>query len=202
VLAADSECLEALVAGRAELERELLPVLPLGTNCTLGRRPASSPPAVLRVGRRHAGMKLGLLPSRAKLGTERSGSWVLLVRGELAAEPARGVENGEGELAMAGFVLWVGLCCPLSSRVVYRRAQSDARSSATGLKTVGGERSPTFQKESSFPRDGWVLASPKQTDCHQISESSQRIYLGMQCREQSRELAYAKVTSLERATKR
>jgi len=137
VLAADSECLEALVAGRAELERELLPVLPLGTNCTLGRRPASSPPAVLRVGRRHAGMKLGLLPSRAKLGTERSGSWVLVVRGELAAEPARGVEKGEGEEAM---FISLGMCwfgtryaVLLASRaeVVCRRAQSDARSSAT-----------------------------------------------------------------------
>ena len=118
VFEADSECFEVLVAGRAELERELLPVLLLGTNCTLGRRPASSPPAVLRVGRRQAGMKLGLLPSRAKLGTERSGRWVLVVRGELAAElaaePALGVEKGEGEEAMVGcdqIVVSVHLCC-------------------------------------------------------------------------------------------
>lgn len=108
VLEADSECLEALVAGRAELERELAPVLLLGTNCTLGRRPASSPPAVLRVGRRQAGMKLGLLPSRAKLGTERSGRWVLVVRGEFAAEPALGVEKGEGEEAILMCWFW----CP------------------------------------------------------------------------------------------
>jgi hypothetical protein len=96
------ERIEALVAGLAELEREL-PILSLellGTNCTLGWRPASSPPAVLRVGRRHAGMKLGLLPSRAKLGTERSGKVVLIVRGEFAAEPVRGVEKGEGEDVM------------------------------------------------------------------------------------------------------
>jgi hypothetical protein len=101
VLAID-ECFEALVAGLAELEREF-PTLSfelLGTNCTL---------AVLRVGRRHAGMKLGLLPSRAKLGTERSGRVVLVVRGELAAEPARGVEKGEGEEAMLGEV--VAVCC-------------------------------------------------------------------------------------------
>jgi len=111
VLAADSECLEVLVAGRAELERELLPVLLLGTNCTLGRRPASSPPAVLRVGRRQAGMKLGLLPSRAKLGTERSGSWVPIVRGELAAEPPLGVEKGEGEDAMVGRSVVIGARC-------------------------------------------------------------------------------------------
>jgi hypothetical protein len=110
VLAID-EAFETLVAGLAELEREL-PVLSfelLGTNCTLGRRSAASPPAVLRVGRRHAGMKLGLLPSRAKLGTERSGRVVLVVRGELAAEPARGVEKGEGEEAMLGEV--VAVCC-------------------------------------------------------------------------------------------
>jgi hypothetical protein len=110
VLAID-ECFEALVAGLAELEREF-PILSfelLGTNCTLGRRPASSPPAVLRVGRRHAGMKLGLLPSRAKLGTERSGRAVLVVRGELAAEPAMGVEKGEGEEAMLGE--FIVLCC-------------------------------------------------------------------------------------------
>lgn len=91
-----------LVAGRAELEREL-PTLSfelLGTNWTLGRRPASSPPAVLRVGRRHAGMKLGLLPSSWKAGTERSGRVVETVRGELAAEPASGVEKGEGDEAM------------------------------------------------------------------------------------------------------
>jgi hypothetical protein len=125
-----AECLEALVAGRAELERELVPVLPLGTNCTLGRRPASSPPAVLRVGRRHAGMKLGLLPSRAKLGTERSGSWVVVVRGELAAEPARGVEKGEGELAMVGWVVcWDLQRYPAGEQCWW--AQSDARSSAT-----------------------------------------------------------------------
>jgi hypothetical protein len=116
VFEADSECFEVLVAGRAELERELLPVLLFGTNCTLGRRPASSLPAVLRVGRRQAGMKLGLLPSRAKLGTERSGSWVLVVRGELAAEPPFGVEKGEGEEAMVGCGRCVGLvpvvrCC-------------------------------------------------------------------------------------------
>lgn len=107
----DAECLEALVAGLALLEREL-PVLSFelcGTNCTLGRRPASSPPAVLRVGRRHAGMKLGLLPSRAKLGTERSGRVVVVVRGELAAEPARGVEKGEGEEVMVGEI--VGMLC-------------------------------------------------------------------------------------------
>jgi hypothetical protein len=110
VLAID-EAFETLVAGLAELEREL-PVLSfelLGTNCTLGRRPASSPPAVLRVGRRHAGMKLGLLPSRAKLGTERSGRVVLIVRGELAAEPARGVEKGDGEEAILG--KFVVVCC-------------------------------------------------------------------------------------------
>lgn len=109
MLEADRECLEVLVAGRAELERELAPVLLLGTNCTLGRRPASSPPAVLRVGRRQAGMKLGLLPSRAKLGTERSGSWMLVVRGELAAEPALGVEKGEGEEAI--LMCWCPLWC-------------------------------------------------------------------------------------------
>ena len=91
-----------LVAGRAELEREL-PTLSfelLGTNWTLGLRPASSPPAVLRVGRRHAGIKLGLLPSSWKAGTERSGRVVEMVRGELAAEPASGVEKGEGDEAM------------------------------------------------------------------------------------------------------
>lgn len=78
-----------LVAGRAELEREL-PTWSfelLGTNCTLGRRPGSSPPAVFRVGRRHAGMKLGLPPSSWKVGTERSGRVVEVVRGEFAAEP-------------------------------------------------------------------------------------------------------------------
>jgi hypothetical protein len=110
VLAID-ECFEALVAGLAELEREF-PILSfelLGTNCTLGRRPASSPSAVLRVGRRHAGMKLGLPPSRAKLGTERSGRAVLVVRGELAAEPASGVEKGEGEEAILGES--IVLCC-------------------------------------------------------------------------------------------
>lgn len=96
VFEADSECFEVLVAGRAELERELLPVLLLGTNCTLGRRPASSPPAVLRVGRRQAGMKLGLLPSRAKLGTERSGSWVLVVRGGVGGGASFGGGEGRG----------------------------------------------------------------------------------------------------------
>lgn len=110
-----------LVAGRAELERELpsLSLEELGTNCTLGRRPDSSlPPAkeVLSVGRRHAGMKLGrwlvlllmevvlllvlLSPSRAKLGTVRSARVVVLERGEFWAEDARGVENGDGVDAM------------------------------------------------------------------------------------------------------
>jgi hypothetical protein len=104
-----------LVAGRAELERELptLSLELLGTNWTLGRRPASSPPAVLRVGRRHAGMKLGLLPSSWKAGTERSGRVVEMVRGELAAEPPSGVEKGEGDEAMRaeqGGVWWLFGC--------------------------------------------------------------------------------------------
>lgn len=111
-----------LVAGRAELERELpsLSLEELGTNCTLGRRPDSSlPPAkeVLSVGRRHAGTKLGrwlvlllmevvlllvvlLSPSRAKLGMVRSARVVVLERGEFWAEDARGVENGDGVDAM------------------------------------------------------------------------------------------------------
>jgi hypothetical protein len=45
-------------------------------------------------------MKLGLLPSSWKAGTERSGRVVEMVRGELAAEPASGVEKGEGDEAM------------------------------------------------------------------------------------------------------
>lgn len=98
-----------LVAGRAELERELpsLSLAELGTNWTLGRRPDSSLPAVTRVGRRHAGTKLGLLllllsPSRAKLGTLRSARVVVLERGEFWAEVASGVENGEGVDAILG----------------------------------------------------------------------------------------------------
>ena len=139
-LEADSECLEALVAGRAELERELVPVLLLGTNCTLGRRPASSPPAVLRVGRRQAGMKLGLLPSRAKLGTERSGRWVLVVRGELVAEPALGVEKGEGEDAMVGLsdvLVLVPVVVLLGWYWCWRDRSGDARSSATQVLLLG-----------------------------------------------------------------
>jgi hypothetical protein len=45
-------------------------------------------------------MKLGLLPSSWKAGTERSGRVVEMVRGELAAEPASGVEKGEGDEAI------------------------------------------------------------------------------------------------------
>jgi len=47
-------------------------------------------------------MKLGLLPSSWKVGTERSGRVVETVRGELAAEPGSGVEKGEGDEAMPG----------------------------------------------------------------------------------------------------